>query len=176
MGEFALGTDEIGGETRVEERSEAKLLVGEIRRAVPSDLERLFELVEAAMDHPWTRGQVASALEHRHSRVVLALEEPTAREVLPIGFVFARRISDLLEIDLVGVAPGCRRAGVGRAMLTNLLDAERSGGQLEARLELAASNRAARALYEGLGFMVVGRRSRYYPDGDDALLLTKAFE
>jgi ribosomal protein S18 acetylase RimI-like enzyme len=57
-----------------------------------------------------------------------------------------------------------------------LIEAERAEGMRAVELELAASNDAARALYEGLGFVVVGRRSRYYPDGDDALLLTKAFE
>jgi ribosomal-protein-alanine N-acetyltransferase len=46
-------------------------------------------------------------------------------------------------------------------------------GLAEARLELAASNDPARGLYERLGFMVVGRRKRYYPDGDDALLLSR---
>ena len=34
---------------------------------------------------------------------------------------------------------------------------------------------AAAALYAGLGFVVVGRRERYYPDGEDALLLTRRF-
>jgi ribosomal-protein-alanine N-acetyltransferase len=41
------------------------------------------------------------------------------------------------------------------------------------QLELAATNAPALALYQGLGFVVVGRRSRYYPDGEDALLLSR---
>jgi ribosomal protein S18 acetylase RimI-like enzyme len=38
-------------------------------------------------------------------------------------------------------------------------------------LEVSASNQAARALYESLGFSKAGRRRRYYADGADALIL-----
>lgn len=40
-----------------------------------------------------------------------------------------------------------------------------------AQLEVRAKNSAAVALYEGLGFTLVGRRKRYYPDSEDALLM-----
>ena len=60
-------------------------------------------------------------------------------------------------------------------LLADLIGAERTAGVSELRLKLAASNDAALGLYEALGFVVVGRRSRYYPGGDDARLLTKAF-
>ena len=38
-------------------------------------------------------------------------------------------------------------------------------------LEVAASNMAAIALYERLGFRQVGRRKGYYADGEDACLM-----
>jgi ribosomal-protein-alanine N-acetyltransferase len=38
-------------------------------------------------------------------------------------------------------------------------------------LEVASGNQAARALYERAGFIRVGRRARYYPNGGDALVL-----
>jgi ribosomal-protein-alanine N-acetyltransferase len=90
-----------------------------------------------------------------------------------LGFVLARRIADLLEIDLVGVRAEHRRRGIARSLLDELIEDETQAGLAEARLELAASNDPALALYESLGFMVVGRRTRYYPDGDDALLLSR---
>ena len=40
-----------------------------------------------------------------------------------------------------------------------------------AMLEVRASNAAAIALYEQLGFQHVGRRRGYYPDGEDACLM-----
>lgn len=121
------------------------------------------------MADPWTRSQLEGALAAATARAIWARLDGVG----PVGFVVARRIADLLEIDLVGVDPGHRRAGIAACLLRDLLAAEEEAGMIEARLELAASNAPARALYEQLGFMVVGRRARYYPDGGDALLLSR---
>lgn len=40
-------------------------------------------------------------------------------------------------------------------------------------LEVRTGNAAARALYAGAGFAEVGRRRRYYTDGEDAVLMTR---
>ena len=40
-------------------------------------------------------------------------------------------------------------------------------------LEVRAGNVAAQQLYGAAGFMQDGRRPRYYPDGEDALLLRR---
>ena len=37
----------------------------------------------------------------------------------------------------------------------------------------AVSNRPARTFYSGLGFREAGRRSRYYLDGEDALVMVR---
>ena len=91
----------------------------------------------------------------------------------PVGFLAARRVAELVEIDLLGVAPEQRRCGIAAALLADLIEREAAAGAHELRLELREANVGARALYAGLGFVVVGRRSRYYPDGENALLLTR---
>ena len=64
----------------------------------------------------------------------------------------------------------------GKGLATSLLDeakaeVERSGaGGLV--LEVRPSNRRAVRLYRHLGYDVVGRRPRYYADGEDALVMT----
>ncbi|MFK7898313.1 MAG: GNAT family N-acetyltransferase [Myxococcota bacterium] len=132
------------------------------------DSEGISPLVGRAMSDPWTSAQLEDALSAAGARAVVA----NLPEAGPVGFVFARRIADFLEVDLVGVDPERRREGIAAHLLGSLLDEERQQGMQEARLELAASNASALALYEKLGFVVVGRRARYYPDGDDALLLS----
>ena len=121
------------------------------------------------MEGGWGADSISSALAGSGARVRLA----EGGDGLLLGFVLARRVVDLLEIDQVGVRPEQRRCGVARSLLESLIEDEVGMGLAEARLELAASNDPARGLYEGLGFMVVGRRKRYYPDGDDALLLSR---
>lgn len=143
-----------------------------IRSARPTDCDALHALVLESAPigaQAWSLDGVASALEARGARVLLAETGSNP----PAGFVVARRIGDGLEIDLVGVRAAARRRGVARSLLEALIEAEVAKGLSEARLELAATNAAARALYAGLGFMVVGTRTRYYPDGADALLLSR---
>jgi dihydroorotate dehydrogenase electron transfer subunit len=84
-------------------------------------------------------------------------------------------VGDELEILWLAVDPGVRRQGMGRSLVRVVL-AEAQAHRAHVHLELRASNVAARALYAELGFVVVGRRSRYYRDGEDALQMTRALE
>lgn len=154
-----------------------------IRRAGSPDLDRLVPLVAACFEPAWSASALEGALRTREARAYVAqparaAAHPTAESARGaaalVGFVLARRIVDVVEIDLVGVAPQARRHGLAARLLAALLDAERASGAALAQLELSSANRAAAGLYAGLGFVVVGRRPRYYPDGHDALLLSLA--
>ena len=93
---------------------------------------------------------------------------------IPAGFVMARDLGGEAEILTLGVLPGMRRRGIGRALL-DLLRAEavrRRIGSIV--LEVAVDNEAARRLYGRAGFVGVGTRARYYRRGQgevDALIL-----
>jgi ribosomal protein S18 acetylase RimI-like enzyme len=126
-------------------------------------------LIVASVEWGWGPDSISSAVAAAGARVRIA----QARDGELLGFVLARRILDLLEIDLVGVRPEHRRCGMANVLLDGLIEDEAGKGLSEARLELAASNDPALGLYAGLDFVVVGRRTRYYPDGDDALLLSR---
>ena len=142
------------------------------RSVNPSDQESLAglqALIADSAERGWGPGPISAAIAVTGARVRLA----EGSDGVLLGFVLARRIIDLLEIDLVGVRAEHRRKGIASSLLDRLIEDETEAGLAEARLELAASNDPARGLYMGLGFMVVGRRTRYYPDGDDALLLSR---
>lgn len=80
---------------------------------------------------------------------------------------------DALELQLLqlAVCPSARRRGVGRALVQRAV--AEAGDDARIVLEVADTNEAAKALYTGEGFVVNGRRRAYYPDGADALLMTK---
>jgi ribosomal protein S18 acetylase RimI-like enzyme len=86
-----------------------------------------------------------------------------------IGWLEERRVASELYVLGVGVELAWRRRGVATALVQECV-ARASVVHLEVR----ASNAAARRLYAGLGFDEVGLRARYYSDGDDAVLLTRA--
>ena len=55
-------------------------------------------------------------------------------------------------IEDLYVAPGARRLGVARALLSHVLGEARSAGARAVELEVEKGHEAARALYQGLGF------------------------
>jgi [ribosomal protein S18]-alanine N-acetyltransferase len=87
------------------------------------------------------------------------------------GMLLARIISGEAEILTLAVVPAMRRCGIARALLGAAKTEIASRGGTAVFLEVAMGNIAARALYEREGFVEIGRRPRYYPDGSDALVL-----
>ena len=80
--------------------------------------------------------------------------------------------ADWLHINNVAVRDSYRRLGIGRLLLNRILEAGKQSGVPHAFLELRAGNTAALALYEGCGFHVTSRRSKYYSEPvEDALVM-----
>lgn len=91
-----------------------------------------------------------------------------------VGYVIAQYAADEGEILNLGVAAPYRRRGLGRALVEQALAELAALGVTGVFLEVRESNRAARRLYEVLGFREVGRRTQYYrrPEEDAVLLRT----
>lgn len=62
-------------------------------------------------------------------------------------------------ITLVLVAPDARGLGLGRSLVACVLDIVKRRGFTSCRLEVAADNAAAQAMYLQLGFRAVGHRA-----------------
>jgi len=96
----------------------------------------------------------------------------------PAGFALGRAVAGEAELLTIAVAPECRRAGRGRALLAGFEAEAAARGAEVAFLEVADDNAAARALYLVAGWKESGRRKGYYarPGGAvDAIILTKSF-
>ncbi len=92
---------------------------------------------------------------------------PTA--IIGIGCYW--EIVDEAHLTVLAIDPCYHRRGLGRWLLINLLE-DACGRELQrATLEVRASNSRAITLYESFGFEALGHRKRYYPDGEDALIL-----
>ena len=78
------------------------------------------------------------------------------------------------QVTNVAVHPAARRQGLGKRVTEVLIrDAEERGLE-QIALEVRASNAAAIALYESLGFAVAGRRKNFYRrPAEDALVMLK---
>ncbi|HET9019167.1 MAG TPA: GNAT family N-acetyltransferase [Acetobacteraceae bacterium] len=89
------------------------------------------------------------------------------------GMALGRMAADEAEILALAVMPESRRNGLGRLLLTAAEAHVAAVGGRVVFLEVSCRNDAARALYGACGYREVGRRSRYYPDGTDALVLAR---
>jgi len=86
------------------------------------------------------------------------------------GFLLGRSLGmGEAEILNLAVAPGCRRSGVGRALIGAFLG-EFSGGVY---LEVRESNVAALGLYKSMGFKEVSRRKEFYEAPPEAAIVMK---
>ncbi len=96
--------------------------------------------------------------------------EPETDGIIGFGCFWA--ILDEAHITLLGIHPQYQRQGLGKLLLTALLDQARSIEMARATLEVRASNQGAIQLYEQFGFQTVGRRKKYYQDtGEDGIIM-----
>lgn len=87
-----------------------------------------------------------------------------------VGFCWWRQTSpEEAELLNLGVAPQARRKGVAAA----LLDALREASTGEIFLEVAENNPGAIALYKSNGWVEIGTRPAYYPNGIHAIVMKK---
>jgi ribosomal-protein-alanine N-acetyltransferase len=90
------------------------------------------------------------------------------------GIILARHVTDEAEILTLATLPEARRQGIAARLLYTALQHAATHGVGRMFLEVSASNLAARDLYDSAGFVACGRRSRYYPDGSDAVVLQRS--
>ena len=77
-----------------------------------------------------------------------------------------------MHIVTIAVLPAWRGRAIGEWLLLALLALGRKEGAHTATLEVRVSNEIALRLYRRAGFESVGYRRRYYPDREDARILS----
>ncbi|MGA2905878.1 MAG: ribosomal protein S18-alanine N-acetyltransferase [Candidatus Korobacteraceae bacterium] len=143
-----------------------------IRKATPEYLALIRKLEQATETaaHWAEREYDALFAADAPRRIALVAAEDVGAQIL--GFVIARCAAEEWEIENLVVAREQQRRGLGSALVRELVQEARQFGATSVLLEVRQSNRAARKLYEKLGFSESGRRKSYYRDPpEDALLL-----
>ena len=133
-----------------------------IEQVAGAEKLRALSVLEAACfpDDAWSEGALDAFLAASIRKAFLLLEEEQA-----IGYIILTVFDGEAEIERLGIAPEQRGAHKGRRMLNMVLAAERC------LLEVNAHNLAAVKLYEACGFETFSKRTAYYHDGADALMM-----
>lgn len=132
-----------------------------------TDLQAVAELEAMVFPDPWPQALFATEVgqPERFQRLIFAPSGELA------AYLFACWQVDELHILKVATHPRFQGIGLATALLTAAQEeAERRHG-VGLILEVRVSNRRAIELYRHLGYRVVGRRPRYYQNGEDALVM-----
>jgi ribosomal-protein-alanine N-acetyltransferase len=132
-------------------------------------LGRSFDNIEAPAEKPSKPAMAAIETAARKCSPHGDQEIPDSLIIIGVGCYW--EIVDEAHITVLAVDPCYHRRGLGRWLLIQLLANACQRGLKRATLEVRASNGRAIALYESFGFEPLGTRKRYYPDGEDALIL-----
>ena len=107
------------------------------------------------------------------------LEDPSVRFLLAeaeghvLGFAVLQYMPPEAELQDIAVDRTVQDRGIGRQLITRLLEECVRADVTAVHLDVRAGNDRAIALYSSLGFEAVGRRSGYYRNTDeDAILMT----
>lgn len=140
------------------------------------DLGEVMRIEDAAFSSPWSRGMFLTELrDNPFSNLLVARlppgpgEDPRSRLV---GYCCFWLVFGEVHIMNLAVDPEWRRKGIARALVEEVLAISKKNTVKKVHLEVRRSNEAARALYEHMGFSVVGSRRNYYDrPREDALLM-----
>lgn len=134
-----------------------------------ADIDAIVSLEADSFTNPWSRDALVWELRNSDVTRVYLLRDDR-RQVL--AFCVCWLIFDELHINTLAVAAPVRRAGLATRLLRHIMTEAAKDGGKKATLEVRASNSAALALYDRLGFHVAARRPRYYTNPEeDALIL-----
>lgn len=138
-----------------------------IRAAVADDIVAILQTERGSLAAAhWPESRYREAIEQTE-RLVLVAEE--SDELL--GFLVVSTTTVEWELENIAVSRAFHRQGIGRALLTGLVDRAREAGASEIRQEIRASNLAAQRLGQSVGFVQRGRRKGYYRSPDEDALL-----
>ena len=166
-----------------------RLYVREMRR---EDLDAVAEIETISFSEPWSKNSFSVSLQSPDTLYVAAFlpgdgmsesgDVPSdsqscggsAGADLLAGYAGLLRSFEEADITNVAVHPSWRGKGVGRLLLSSLMEKGREQGIRRFTLEVRKSNACALHLYESLGFRTVGIRKNFYsfPTEDACIMWT----
>ena len=144
----------------------------EIIPMMPCHTARIAELEKLCFSSPWSEKSISEELQNPLSLWLVAVEGTQTA-----GYIGSQTVMGETDMMNVAVDPEFRRRGIGRMLISELIERLRAAGSHCLTLEVRSSNEPAIALYRTLGFAQIGKRPGYYRNPrEDALILRKEWE
>ncbi len=134
----------------------------------PSDLAAAYAIEQRSHAFPWSEKTFASNQGERYFNLRLDVDGEMA------AFAVTQVVLDEATLFNIAVDPAYQRKGLGRQLLEHIISELEKREVFTLWLEVRASNIAAIALYESLGFNEATIRRNYYPTKEgreDAIIM-----
>ena len=145
---------------------EAGVVIAPAKRA---DVDAVHRIEEASFPAPWRREFFISELDADGRFNLVAKIDG-----IVVGYLFAMWIFDEMHVNKIAVDDSVRRRGVAAALMAHCLAFARENGVETISLEVRRSNKGAPDFYRRLDFESGYVRPRYDPDGEAAVVMTRA--
>lgn len=138
-----------------------------IRDWVQKDNDKVFLIEVESFKDPWSKSMFDDLFKNPLIRNYLIEED---NEILGYMSVIATKF--VFEVINIAVKKDKRNCGLGSMLLKKAISVAKEVSAEEVLLEVRASNVSALNLYTKFGFLKDGVRKGYYPDGEDAILMS----
>ena len=130
-----------------------------LREATIADVDAMLSIEHSINPKGWSREDFIASINSSHLCQVLVTQN-TSPDIA--AYIITSTAAGEAELLNIVVAPNYQRLGIAKQLLSYICS--RFDTSIHSLfLEVRASNRAAFALYDGLGFNEVGLRPNYYP-------------
>jgi len=123
---------------------------------------------------PWSVGQFWNELAGVPETRDFFVAERSATVGEPgivVGYACLATVGGTSDVQTIAVARDAQGRGVGRRLLSELLERAQRRGSHQVMLEVRAGNDVAVSLYRSVGFEEIHRRPNYYAPGVDAVVM-----
>ena len=124
--------------------------------------------IESGLEPSWTLARVERAIQHPDNVVLTAR---IGRELA--GFAIMQFGDSTAHLNLLAVATGMRRRGIGRDLMEWLEQSATVAGTVTIGLECRVSNQNAVRFYRAVGYRETGIIPRYYQGTEDAVRMER---
>jgi len=139
-----------------------------VRQLLQADVPEILEIERICFSDAWSADSFRGVLQNKLFYCCGLFDNRLE------GYLVSMIAAGELHILNIAVRPESRRQGIAEELYCQTFRKYEKAISL-AYLEVRTTNFPAIAFYRKLGFREAGIRRRYYPDGEDAILMTLDF-
>lgn len=141
-----------------------------IRKATNDDIDAVIDIENQEFLHPWKRSMFESEIDHDIAFFYVAVAQSNQQVV---GYIIFWVIGNQIELHNIAVCQSHKKKGIGKKLLSFLLDQASQYHVAEIFLEVRASNHEAISFYEAHQFKRVIVRKKYYNNPVESAIVYK---